>query len=650
MEKTKKKFLLIALLSAILVLCCGMALLLAPTSVANTTNTNMTVEALTDSGNLEAFGNNYGSWSYYGETKTLIIDGGYSGANIIADDTDSVSESYGVDFGESESPWLQYESAIDVVEVKNGCIKNLCVLVKDNFHFTLRIGSNTLINGGEYGIFGEYAENVLDDLLFVDGVQYVAWGLLSYYGSVFVSGSHKIYFPSSVTNVDSDFMYYSDNERIFDLYIENINSLSQEYFYGVEYCYCYSCDIYVSYSDYSTITNYSEESGLLYNLKSYYNEIDEDNKLHPVAFLNGMAFELDTTNNTAVLKSILSTASADDGRLTTPNTIDYNDVNYVVTGIGSYVLQKSIGKNIEFFAINSNVVNIAQCAFGNSGLTTVQVGSGVKNIGDFAFSGCNLLALSILSNHTTFGNMTPSLISYGFSGSIQRVYTSSIANWLTHTFEYPNNNPINFSHNLYLTSFGEPLVADLEIPNGTTAVGANAFYGCTSLTSVTIPSSVTSIGAGAFAYSGIETLTLSEGLQTIGASAFDHCEDLESVTIPSSVTSIGAGAFSNCTQLATATFEGTIPPEMGVVNDKVVFSNNASGFKIIVPPTYENTYKDATSWTGNGNSGQYVDEPGNNDEEDLPETGVVLDIILPSVVILMTLAAAIMVWKKKEQF
>lgn len=36
------------------------------------------------------------------------------------------------------------------------------------------------------------------------------------------------------------------------------------------------------------------------------------------------------------------------------------------------------------------------------------------------------------------------------------------------------------------------------IPNSVSAIGANAFYGCSSLTSVTIPNSVTAIGDYAF--------------------------------------------------------------------------------------------------------------------------------------------------------
>ena len=105
----------------------------------------------------------------------------------------------------------------------------------------------------------------------------------------------------------------------------------------------------------------------------------------------------------------------------------------------------------------------------------------------------------------------------------------------------------NFKHNV-LVKGGEYSV---------TSIGVEAFYRCSSLTSIEIPSSVTSIGEAAFMdCSALETVTFGENsqLESIGFSAFRFCSNLTSIEIPSSVTSIGGSAFSSCNALETVTF------------------------------------------------------------------------------------------------
>jgi hypothetical protein len=81
-------------------------------------------------------------------------------------------------------------------------------------------------------------------------------------------------------------------------------------------------------------------------------------------------------------------------------------------------------------------------------------------------------------------------------------------------------------------TMGNEFITGIILPKSLTAIGENAFYRCSGLSSVTIPAGVTSIGG----------------------SAFSGCSSLSSVTIPASVTSIGGGAFSGCDSLNSVTF------------------------------------------------------------------------------------------------
>ena len=88
---------------------------------------------------------------------------------------------------------------------------------------------------------------------------------------------------------------------------------------------------------------------------------------------------------------------------------------------------------------------------------------------------------------------------------------------------------------------------DVEIPEGVTSIGEEAFDGCKRMTSITIPDSVTSIGKSAFSRcSSLTGITIPDSVTSIGDWAFHDCSSLTSITIPDSVTTIGKSAFKGC--------------------------------------------------------------------------------------------------------
>jgi len=157
---------------------------------------------------------------------------------------------------------------------------------------------------------------------------------------------------------------------------------------------------------------------------------------------------------------------------------------------------------------------------------------------------------------------------------------------------YPYENlitAVTFSENSQLTSIGGDAfyqcssITSVTIPNGVTNIGENAFASCSNLTSISIPSGVTSIGGFAFsntpwwntysadtshqygnivyindvAYystsSAITSCNFREGTVGIGGAAFQACRSLTSVAIPDSVTSIEKMAFAYCSGLTSVT-------------------------------------------------------------------------------------------------
>ncbi len=148
----------------------------------------------------------------------------------------------------------------------------------------------------------------------------------------------------------------------------------------------------------------------------------------------------------------------------------------------------------------------------------------------------------------------------------------------------------------YQTFYGCASLTSVTIPNSVTSIGEGAFYKCTGLTSVTIPNSVTSIGRQAFVgCTGLTSVTIPNSVTSIGEEAFAHCSGLTSVTIGNSVTNIGSYAFSYCPGLKSVTNFANTPQE---IEWSVFYIHNVdkSTCVLYVPAGSVSAYKHVDEW------------------------------------------------------
>jgi hypothetical protein len=88
----------------------------------------------------------------------------------------------------------------------------------------------------------------------------------------------------------------------------------------------------------------------------------------------------------------------------------------------------------------------------------------------------------------------------------------------------------------------------IRFPESLTTIGSNAFGGCQGLIAVNIPDTVTSIGENAFGACGLLEV-VSFHCETVGDNAFLNCRRLGAVMVGDNVKRIGLNAFWGCANL-----------------------------------------------------------------------------------------------------
>ena len=280
-------------------------------------------------------------------------------------------------------------------------------------------------------------------------------------------------------------------------------------------------------------------------------------------------------------------------------------INDGVTSIGNYAFYECTA--LQSVSIANSVKSIGITAFGNcESLTSIKLPYGLETIESGTFANCiKLESIMIPSTVTTVGTVTGAgLISFGtFANctSLGDVVLDKQTQITEDAFLGLDINLIQVSECGYCgnpaVNYGRDIIWYLKEDGTLTISGTGAM------------ADWSSVSAPWDAVKGnIKKINIEEGVTSIGPNAFSVLPQLVEVTIPKSVTAVGTEAFAGCENLSAVTIDKALKEEC----DNSVFSNcpklNASGYTYY---TYNISY--ATNGVGNGKvTGNATSVPGSS--------------------------------------
>lgn len=280
-------------------------------------------------------------------------------------------------------------------------------------------------------------------------------------------------------------------------------------------------------------------------------------KLYASNQVNGIWYEFDMTNHTAMVTYPDSPSSKYSGSIVIPETVTLNYVSYSVTGIGDRAFDR--GYYVTSVIIPNSIISIGDYAFQGCNFTSFTIPNSVISIGDYAFDNCSSL-ISI-----TIGNSVERIGNYAFAGcsSLPSIDIPSCVQSIgTLPFSGCRNLPIidNCRYaGTYLVEVIDITLSSYSIQEGTVWIGDGAFHNCSNLTSIDLPNTVKHIESMAFdgCYS-LTSINIPDGVLSIKNQAFYDCHNLTSITIPNSVTYIGTYAFRYCHRLSSSIYNSHV--------------------------------------------------------------------------------------------
>ena len=320
----------------------------------------------------------------------------------------------------------------------------------------------------------------------------------------------------------------------------------------------------------------------------------------------------DNTTASTVTGSSLTTRQAPSHTYAAPG--DYTIKIHVVSGNFAFY-----GGSSTYLLLRKDESSAATNRIYATCVQKIRVGSGITNIGDYAFYLCtNATAITLPNTITSISqyafdacySLKSIIIPSGVAGLGNRAFDScrsmrlvSIPSTVTSltTYCFINSYALkSITIPASVTSIGRDAFSgcygleEVVVPSNVTNINNNTFSTCYTLRSIKLPNSITSIGDSAFSSCSIvEQFSLPSSLTSIGSYAFSYCNCFVSVTIPSTVSSIGNSAFNACSGMKEYHVLSTIPPTLGTT----VFNGIPSDCVIYVPASSLTDYQAAENWS-----------------------------------------------------
>ncbi|MEE1366254.1 MAG: leucine-rich repeat protein, partial [Muribaculaceae bacterium] len=280
------------------------------------------------------------------------------------------------------------------------------------------------------------------------------------------------------------------------------------------------------------------------------------------------------------------------GDIKIPESISYNNDNYIVTSIGKSAFFRSRIKSLSIprciHSINNSalngcdmlesiVVDVENDIYDSrdncnavietennaliAGCITTVIPYSVTSIGDKAFYECEYLqSIQIPNGVVSIGNEAfrdcVALVNIIIPDSINNIGTEAFYN--TAWFKNLDDGAVYIGNLLYGFKNTQPY-RTYEIKDGTTHICNSAFSDCYELYSISIPNTVISIGDKAFEdCRGLSSINIPNSVTHIGREAFSYCYNLKNVGLSNAITNINSYLFYKCTNLTNIVLPSNI--------------------------------------------------------------------------------------------